>query len=132
MPAMSSELIKKQQEDVTGILESQATSQKKMLDNQYDAQKRMVEAEAKRMIEVTTEQYGQQKKQALAALDMSYNQQINSLNMARQQREMAITPQAAQMSAQAKQHELQVEMQKSLMQAYSGTDPKKPEKPLKK
>merc|ERR1712097_115742 len=96
------------------------------------AQKTMLEAEAKRTIEVTTQQYQQQLSQAVMSLKNSYEQQKNSLKMAQQQREMAITQQAAQMSAQAKQYELQVEMREQMMKAYSGLDGKDKDKKLKK
>merc|ERR1719149_322972 len=89
-----------------------------MLDHQYEAQKKMLNAAANRNIEMTTATVAQQ----LAALDASYKQQEMSLAMAKQQRTMAITQQAAQMSAQAKQYELQMEMQKNLMGAYTGKD----------
>jgi hypothetical protein len=65
-------------------------------------------------------------------LDASYKQQEMSLAMAKQQRTMAITQQAAQMSAQAKQYELQMEMQKNLMSAYRGDDAPNPQTNKKK
>merc|ERR1719146_42468 len=97
------------------------------------AQKKMLSAECERSIEMTKHTVNTQLAQQLAALEQSYKQQTMSLDMAKQQRTMAITQQAAQMSAQAKQYELQVEMQKNLMSAYSGLDGKdKKNTPLKK
>jgi hypothetical protein len=55
-PAMSLDFIKKTEEDTTGIIVGQADQQKKMLDHQYEAQKKMLEAEAKRTIDITTQQ----------------------------------------------------------------------------
>merc|ERR1719420_1888866 len=69
---------------------------------------------------MTKAQVNTQMSQAVMALEQSYKQQLMSLDLAKQQRTMAITQQAAQMSAQAKQYELQVEMQKNLMSAYGG------------
>ena len=42
-----------------------------------------------------------------------YKQQTMQLDMARQQRDMMITTQAAQMTADAQQHKLQIDMQPS-------------------
>merc|ERR1711988_1722241 len=91
-----------------------------MLKHQYDAQVKMLEAEAQRTITMTTQQVQQQLAQQTMALEQSYKQQTMALDLAKQQRAMAVTQQAAHMSSQAKQYELQVEMQKNLMSAYGG------------
>ena len=44
------------------------------------------------------------------------------LDMAKQQREMMITSQAAQMSADAQQHKMQIEMQQKMVPAFVSFD----------
>ena len=44
------------------------------------------------------------------------------LDMAKQQREMMITSQAAQMSADAQQHKMQIEMQTKMVPAFVSFD----------
>merc|ERR1711981_64774 len=107
-----------------------------MLKHQYEAQKKMLEAEADRSIKMTTQQVQQQLAQQTMALEQSYKQQTMALDLAKQQRTMAVTQQAAHMASQAKQYELQVEMQKNLMSAYGGMygkgDSSNKKTPLKK
>ena len=44
------------------------------------------------------------------------------LDMAKQQREMMITSQAAQMTADAQQHKMQIEMQQKMVPAFVSFD----------
>ena len=46
-----------------------------------------------------------------------YKQQTMQLDMAKQQRDMMITTQAAQMTADAQQHQLQIDMQNKMVPA---------------
>merc|ERR1719472_658480 len=67
----------------------------------------------------------QQETDATAALDgqagmQQQKQQEMQLNMAKQQRMMAITQQAASMTAQATQYKLQMGMQQKMATLYSG------------
>merc|ERR1719247_2906462 len=87
-PYLDEKTIKQQETDATAALEGQASMQTKMLDHQYSHQKEMITAECTRNITMAENQQKQQEMQ---------------LNMAKQQRLMAITQQAAQMTAQAQQ-----------------------------
>merc|ERR1712124_205869 len=88
-----------------------ASMQQKMLDHQYSHQKEMIQAECARNITMATNQFQQQRDQSILALDQQQKQQEMELNMAKQQRLMAISQQAASMQAQATQYKLQMEMQ---------------------
>merc|ERR1712230_34503 len=74
----------------------------------------MLDAEKKRAVDIMTKQYEQQK----LAIEQTYKQQHSQLEMAKTQRDMAIQQQAAHMTAQAQQYQLQVEMQASMAKAY--------------
>merc|ERR1712124_99384 len=87
-----------------------ASMQQKMLDHQYSHQKEMIQAECARNITMATNQFQQQRDQAILALDQQQKQQEMELNMAKQQRMMAISQQAASMQAQATQDKMQQEM----------------------
>ena len=80
----------------------------------------VIEEECKRNCLMVTNQFEQQKQQAILALGQQKQQQDMQLKMAQQQRQMAITQQAAQMQAQAKQMKLQMDMQKNMANLYSG------------
>jgi len=94
--------------------------QAKMLDHQYSTQKEMITAECARNITMAENQFKQQRDQAILALDQQKQQQEMELSMAKQQRSMAITQQAASMMAQAKQYQLQMDMQQKMSTLYSG------------
>merc|ERR1719371_130218 len=76
----------------------------------------MIKAECARNITMATNQFQQQRDQSILALE----QQQKELNMAKQQRVMAISQQAASMQAQAQQYKLQMEMQQKMSTLYSG------------
>merc|ERR1719269_536988 len=105
-PYLDEKTIKQQETDATAALEGQASMQTKMLDHQYSHQKEMITAECTRNITMAENQFKQQRDQSLMAL-------------AKQQRLMAITQQAAQMTAQAQQYKLQMDMQKKMATLYS-------------
>merc|ERR1719159_737988 len=95
---MDASVVATQETDAKNMLGKQFDVQTKMLNHQAEAQIKMLEAEKKRMIDVMTAQYDQQ-----------YLTQ-----------KLAIQQQAAQMTAQAKQYEMALEMQKSMAAAYGG------------
>jgi endonuclease/exonuclease/phosphatase (EEP) superfamily protein YafD len=120
-PYMNEATIKQQETDATGALNGQADMQLKMISHQYTHQKELLEAECLRNITMATNQFQQQRDQALMSLDQQKQQQEMQLTMAKQQRMMAITQQAMQMSAQAQQQKMQMEMQQKMSTLYSNT-----------
>merc|ERR1712078_318290 len=90
------------------------------LDHQYTTQKELIKAEYERNITMATNQFQQQRDQAILALEQQQKQQEMQLNMAKQQRAMAISQQAASMQSQAQQYKLQMEMQQKMSTLYSG------------
>merc|ERR1711939_493498 len=78
-----------------------------MLTHQYTTQQEMINAECLRNVTMATNQFEQQRDQALMQLEQQKKQQEMQLNMAKQQRAMAIQQQAAQMTSQATQYKLQ-------------------------
>merc|ERR1719420_2731332 len=94
--------------------------QLKMIGHQYTTQVDMIKAECERNITMATNQFQQQRDQAILALDQQQKQQEMQLAMAKQQRVMAISQQAAQMQAQASQMQMQMDMQKKMASLYSG------------
>merc|ERR1719504_532358 len=112
--------ITQQEKDATDALNGQASMQQKMLEHQYTTQADMIKAECTRNIAMATNQFQQQRDQSILALEQQQKQQEMQLNMAKQQRLMAISQQAASMQAQAQQHKLQMEMQQKMSTLYSG------------
>merc|ERR1719191_1191850 len=106
-PYLDTATITQQEKDATEALTGQANMQLKMLTHQYDTQK-------------AKNQFQQQCDQSLMALEQQKKQQELELNMAKQQRAMAIQQQAASMQAQATQYKLQMEMQQKMSTLYSG------------
>merc|ERR1719169_353592 len=115
-PYLDTATITQQEKDATEALNGQANMQQKMLDHQYGTQLEMIKAECTRNITMATNQFTQQRDQSILAL----KQQEMELNMAKQQRLMAISQQAASMQAQATQYKLQMEMQQKMATLYSG------------
>merc|ERR1719213_1289027 len=95
-PYLDTATITQQEKDATEALNGQANMQLKMLTHQYDTQKLMLEAECARNIEMAKNQFQQQCDQSLMALDQQKKQQEMELNMAKQQRAMAIQQQKKQ------------------------------------
>merc|ERR1719271_1353532 len=62
-------------------------------------------------LDATNALKNQQKLQQTMALEQQYKNQTMQLDMAKQERDLMITSQAAQMTASAQQHQLQIEMQ---------------------
>merc|ERR1719359_1793543 len=123
-PMMDSGTITQQEKDATEALNGQATMQLKMIGHQYGTQVDMIKAECDRNIAMATNQFNQQRDQAILALEQQQKQQEMQLAMAKQQRVMAISQQAAQMQAQAQQYKLQMEMQQKMSTLYSGAGAK--------
>merc|ERR1719426_789359 len=84
--------VETQKTDAMGVLSTQFGVQEKMLDHQHETQLKVLEAEQTR---------------AIAQMTTQYEQQYMQLTMAKAQREMAIQQQAAQMTAQATQYQMQ-------------------------
>merc|ERR1712093_387729 len=80
--------------------------------HQYNAQKSILKAEYDRNVTMATQQFEQQRLQQEMALDQQYKQQTMQLDM-------VITSQAAQMTADAQQHKLQIDMQTKMASLYS-------------
>merc|ERR1719389_251148 len=99
-PMMDASTITQQEKDATEALNGQATMQLKMIGHQYTTQVDMIKAECDRNITMATNQFQQQRDQALQQLDMQQKQQEMQLAMAKQQRVMAIQQQAASMQSQ--------------------------------
>merc|ERR1719253_1115460 len=102
--------------DATTALATQAT----MLKHQYDAQIAQLEAECTRNTQLATSQFQQTMMQSKMALEMEFKEQTMQLDMAKQQREFAITQQAATMTAAAQHQKLQTDMQQKMMSMYQG------------
>merc|ERR1712078_246506 len=118
-PYLGATTITQQEKDATEALNGQASMQQKMLDHQYTTQVEMIKAECTR-IAMATNQFQQQRDQSVMALEQQQKQQEMELNMAKQQRLMAIQQQAASMQSQAQQYKLQMEMQQKMSTLYSG------------
>merc|ERR1719478_39471 len=84
-----------------------------------EAQKSVLKAEFERNVTMATQQFEQQMLQQTMQLEQQYRQQTMELDMAKQQRDMMITSQAAQMTADAQQHKLQIDMQTKMASLYS-------------
>merc|ERR1719240_1236322 len=119
-PYLDATTITQQEKDATEALNGQASMQQKMLDHQYTTQVAMIKAECQRNDTMATNQFQQQRDQAIMALEQQQKQQELELNMAKQQRLMAIQQQAASMQSQAQQYKLQMEMQQKMSTLYSG------------
>merc|ERR1712138_326249 len=118
-PYLDTATITQQEKDATEALNGQANMQQKMLDHQYSTQLELIKAECTRNITMATNQFTQQRDQSILALEQQKQQEMQ-LNMAKQQRLMAISQQAASMQAQATQYKLQMEMQQKMATLYSG------------
>merc|ERR1712118_213603 len=119
-PYLDATTITQQEKDATEALNGQASMQQKMLDHQYTTQVEMIKAECTRNIAMATNQFQQQRDQSIMALEQQQKQQELELNMAKQQRLMAIQQQAASMQSQAQQYKLQMEMQQKMSTLCSG------------
>jgi len=119
-PYLDAATITQQEKDATAALDGQATMQLSMLSHQFTTQADMIKAECERNITMATNQFQQQRDQAILALEQQQKQQEMQLNMAKQQRSMAIQQQAASMQSQATQYKLQMEMQQKMAILYSG------------
>merc|ERR1712225_147662 len=95
------------------------------LKHQYDAQVQLLEAECSRNTQMATAQFQQSLMQSKLALEMQFKEQTMQLGMQKQSREMAITQQAAAMTAQAQQQKLQTDMQQKMMSLYQGATAQK-------
>merc|ERR1719486_1525354 len=82
-PYMNEATIKQQETDATGALNGQADMQLKMISHQYTHQKELLEAECLRNITMATNQFQQQRDQALMSLDQQKQQQEMQLTMAK-------------------------------------------------
>merc|ERR1711869_130780 len=119
-PYLDATTITQQEKDATQALNGQADMQLKMIGHQFTTQVDMIKAECTRNITMATNQFQQQRDQAILALEQQQKQQEMQLNMAKQQRSMAIQQQAASMQSQATQYKLQMEMQQKMATLYSG------------
>merc|ERR1719240_2419846 len=88
-PYLDTATITQQEKDATEALNGQASMQQKMLDHQFTHQTEVLKAECARNITMATNQFSQQRDQALMQLDMQKQQQ-------------------ASMQAQATQHKMQM------------------------
>merc|ERR1719359_2664275 len=73
-PMMTAEIVEKQRLEATQQLSSANTMQEKILKDQYEAQVKMLDAEADRQIELTKQTYTQQLDQQKMALKQAYSQ----------------------------------------------------------
>merc|ERR1719478_1870746 len=118
-PYLDTGVIDQQKLDATNALKNQHKLQADMLEHQYNAQKAVLKAECDRNVEIATQQFNQQRLQQEMALEQQYKNQTMQLDMAKQERDLMITSQAAQMTATAQQHKLQIDMQNKMANLYS-------------
>merc|ERR1719482_1687401 len=118
-PYLDTGVIETQKLDATNALKNQHKLQADMLEHQWNAQKAVLKAEYDRNVDIATQQFLQQKLQQEMALEQQYKNQKMQLDMAKQERELMITSQAAQMTATAQQHQLQIDMQNKMANLYS-------------
>merc|ERR1719191_993621 len=118
-PYLDQTVIEQQKTDATNALKNQHKLQADMLTHQYEAQKNVLKAEFDRNVTIATQQFEQQMLQQTMALEQQYKNQTMQLDMAKQERDLMITSQAAQMTASAQQHKLQIDMQNKMANLYS-------------
>merc|ERR1719171_1140947 len=119
MPHLEVKTIEGQRDDATKALNGQADLQKEMLTNQFETQKEMYKAECDRNIKMMEQHFQQELAHQTFALEAQFKEQMNQLEMARQQRSMAIEQQAANMIAQAHHFKLQRDMHERMANLYS-------------
>jgi len=119
MPHLEVKTIEGQRDDATKALNGQADLQKEMLTNQFETQKEMYKAECDRNIKMMEQHFQQELAHQTFALEAQFKEQMNQLEMARQQRSMAIEQQAANMIAQAHHFSLQRDMHERMASLYS-------------
>merc|ERR1712093_631128 len=117
---LDEKVITQQKTDAVNALANQSTTQSTMLKHQYDAQVAQLEAECARNTQLATAQFQQTLMQSKMALEMQFKEETMQLDMAKQQREFAITQQAATMTAAAQAQKLQTDMQQKMMSMYQG------------
>merc|ERR1719161_1667511 len=120
-PYLDTQVIETQKVDAVNALKNQHKLQADMLEHQYNAQKSVLQAEFQRNVTIATQQFEQQMLQQTMALEQQYKNQTMQLDMAKQERDLMITSQAAQMTAAAQQHQLQIDMQNKMANLYSST-----------
>merc|ERR1719247_1911471 len=118
-PYLDTKTITQQEKDATDALNGQADMQLKMIGHQYSHQVEMLKAECTRNITMATNSFEQERDQQIMAIQQQQKQQEMQLTMAKQQRVMAISQQAAQMQAQASQMQMQMDMQKKMASLYN-------------
>merc|ERR1712080_412613 len=106
--------IEQQKKNITEHMHKQGQMQVDRLDAMKKHQLAMLETEHKQKLTVFQQQANMQFEQAKQALEMSYTQQLNQLNQQKQSQDMAVNQQALTLQSQAKQVELQREMQKAM------------------
>merc|ERR1719194_337039 len=119
IPHLEVKTIEGQRDDATKALNGQADLQKEMLTNQFETQKEMYKAECDRNIKMMEQHFQQELAHQTFALEAQFKEQMNQLEMARQQRSMAIEQQAANMIAQAHHFSLQRDMHERMASLYS-------------
>merc|ERR1719248_394209 len=119
MPHLEVKTIEGQRDDATKALNGQADLQKEMLTNQFETQKEMYKAECERNVKMMEQHFQQELAPQTFALEAQFKEQMNQLEMARQQRSMAIEQQAATMIAQAQQFKLQRDMHERMATLYT-------------
>jgi len=124
IPHLEVKTIEGQRDDATKALNGQANMQKDMLTHQWETQKEMYKAECERNIKMMEQHFQQELAHQNFALEAQFKEQMNQLEMARQQRSMAIEQQAATMIAQAQQFKLQRDMHERMATLYTNTGTK--------
>jgi len=119
IPHLEVKTIEGQRDDATKALNGQANMQKDMLTHQFETQKEMYKAECDRNIKMMEQHFQQELAHQNFALEAQFKEQMNQLEMARQQRSMAIEQQAATMIAQAQQFKLQRDMHERMATLYT-------------
>merc|ERR1719171_585736 len=119
IPHLEVKTIEGQRDDATKALNGQANLQKDMLTHQFETQKEMYKAECDRNIKMMEQHFQQELAHQNFALEAQFKEQMNQLEMARQQRSMAIEQQAATMIAQAQQFKLQRDMHERMATLYT-------------
>merc|ERR1719235_2905979 len=128
IPHLEVKTIEGQRDDATKALNGQANLQKDMLTHQFETQKEMYKAECDRNIKMMEQHFQQELAHQNFALEAQFKEQMNQLEMARQQRSMAIEQQAANMIAQAHHFKLQRDMHERMATLYSNPGSKAADK----
>merc|ERR1711964_923286 len=99
---------------LTTMISNQVTTRQTALTNQYDSVVKALDAECARVKSLAASQADAQLKQQIQALEMQRDQQKNALEQLAQQEKFAIGQRAAELQQQRAQMELAQSMQKAM------------------